>query len=564
MNGRIMTDSLMEMINAMSSPGIDREDVMNIIKKYIPAVGAELGLTSIFCDVSVPDLFGSGGTFEAEEVFSNGGSRAVRYEERFETKKGGYFMMSATSEEHDPGQESAFATLANLIFLICGKINSVSELKGLSMTDHLTGALNMNGFRQILAPMAGRGLMKDHASVFLNIKNFKYINQKIGMPNGDRILRELVLRFRTKFEKNGGYVARLGADNFVMALKKDDIPEFMDMLRSFRLDIIGINGTAEIKVYFRCGIYMMTDDSTFDDLMNCCSCAYTASRSSGDSDFVVYEPYMTEDEHRTKKVLVTFPEAIKNHEFQVYYQPKVRASDNALVGAEALCRWVKDGEIIPPIDFIPVLERFGNISQLDMYVVETVAKDMRGWLDKGVTPVRTSLNISRRDLAVPLLADKINDIVNKYDIPHELIEIELTETFTTDEFSLMLNLINELKDHGFKISIDDFGSGYSTLTMLKSIHADIIKLDRAFIKDMTESSGEDRIILRNVVRMVNELKIEVIAEGIETYEQVSFLDGIGCGVIQGYYYDKPLPREEFDKRLNDSEWYAKRAGEGVV
>lgn len=559
MKKQIMSESLKKLICAMSAPENCREDVMRLLAEYTPAIAEDLELTSMSYEVSVPATFGAvgSGMKGSGVMFDNGGSRAVEYKSRFETRNGGYLELIGTSAAEDPEQEDTFKTVCGLTFSLCGKINSVSDLLMLSVTDSLTGAMNMNGFRKTLAPQAGRGLLRGHASVFLNIKNFKYINQKTGMVNGDMILKELVVRFRELCGDNEGYIARLGADNFVLALKKEQVPELTAMLRSFRVELKGAEGDAEIKVYFRCGLYYMTDESTFEDLMNCCTCAYAAARG-GKGDFVRYEPYMTEDEHHTKKVLVTFPEAIKSREFQVYYQPKVRCSDKKMVGAEALCRWVKDGRIIPPMDFIPILERFGNISHLDLYVVETVARDLREWLDKGITPVRTSLNISRRDLAITNLANKISEIVDKYEIPHELIEIELTETYTTEEFPMMLRLINELKGFGFRISIDDFGSGYSTLTMLKSIRADIIKLDRAFIKDMTESSSEDRIILKHVVHMVNELDIDVIAEGIETSDQVGFLNGIGCDVVQGYYYDKPLPRAEFDERLADPEWYAKR------
>lgn len=564
MKDQFMSDNLNKLICAMADPKLGRNDVMDMLIKYVPAVAEDMGLTSLGYDVAVPATFGSGGMYEKGEIYSSDGSRAVTLEERFETKNGGTFIMNGTSAEEDEQQRAAFHAVANLLFAMCGKINSVSDLQSLAVTDYLTGALNMNGFRRTVIPMLNRTGTGGYASVFLNIKNFKYINQKIGMPNGDKILRELVARFKAGFEKRCGYIARLGADNFVLLFKAEDVMSLLDMLKSFNVTLSGNAGTAEIKVYFRAGLYYTEDNIAFDDIMNRCTCAYASAKNGKTNDFVVFEPYMIDAENRTKKVLVTFPEAIKNREFQVYYQPKVRSSDNVMVGAEALCRWIRHGKVIPPADFIPVLERFGNISQLDLYVVETVAQDLRGWLDKGITPVRTSLNISRRDLLVPKLAERINEIVDRYRIPHDLIEIELTETYTTDEFSMMLRLINELRDFGFKISIDDFGSGYSTLTMLKSIHADIIKLDRAFIKDMTESSNEDRIILRNVVHMVNELKIEVIAEGIETAEQVNFLDTIGCGVIQGFYYDRPLPHDEFDIRLTDPKWYIKKAGEVVV
>jgi EAL domain-containing protein (putative c-di-GMP-specific phosphodiesterase class I) len=292
--------------------------------------------------------------------------------------------------------------------------------------------------------------------------------------------------------------------------------------------------------------------------MNYASTAYAAARAGKSGDFVFFEKSMLEEEIRTKSIMVAFPQALKQREFCVYYQPKVDAREKKLIGAEALCRWKREGRIVPPVEFIPAIERFGRIVQLDLYVLDRVCSDIKKWTESGITPPRVSVNISRRDLAEPELADKINAIAEKYGIPHELIEIELTETVGSDEFSMMIKLIGKLKEYGFAIAIDDFGSGYSTLTMLKSIKADIIKLDRAFIKDITPDSVSDKTIIRNVVNMVHELNIHVIAEGVETAEQLEFLIDAGCPVIQGYYFDRPLPKEEFDERLTEQEYYKKR------
>ena len=565
MRKQFISESLSSLICAMADPELVTSDIVRMMNEYVPAVAEEIELTSIEYRVFVPSSFMGlqPALDERGLVFDSSGGKTFTYHEHFDTKNRGFFELNATSEYDDEEQRAAFKALANLLFAMCGKINSVTDLRSLAVTDHLTGAMNMNGFRRAVAGVIQSGCMGEYFSAFINIKNFKYINQKVGMQNGDMILRELVLRFHKTVGKDN-FIARLGGDNFIILAKNESFDALDMMLRGFIVPIRDSEGKAEIKVYFRTGIFYCSEDTKLDDIMNCSGCAYATARGGKKRDFVVFEPAMMEAELRTKRVLVTFPEALKNKEFKVFYQPKVSSHDNKMVGAEALTRWMHDGKMVPPMDFITVLERFGNISQLDLYVVETVASDIRNWLDRGLQPVRVSVNISRRDLSVPALAQKINDIVDRYRIPHDLIEIELTETYTTDEFSRMLMLINDLRSFGFKISIDDFGSGYSTLTLLKSIHADIIKLDRAFIKDMTESSREDKIILRNVVHMVNELKIEVIAEGIETAEQVSFLDNIGCGIIQGYYYDKPLPHDEFEERLSDTMWYVKKAGEIVV
>ena len=549
---KMISDEMWELLDAFSDKEAGPTNIVDISMRTVPPIVKKIGLHQLSLKVDVAKDPVHGRNKYDYTIYNDGIEGKIHLNKVFNTKVNGVVEMFATADTEEAAKD--FEKFAKLLFTLCGRVMTLDTLDNTVMTDMLTGASNIIGFHKKAGGYCKDGGIDDYAIFYTNIKNFKFVNQKIGMQNGDDILRLYVKRFRDNFGDTENGIFRLGADSFVLLIKKDQVPDLIQMLKTF--DIVLPSGIV-MHVYFRTGIFLAYKGCTSIDLMNFSSAAYAAAKS-GAGDFVFFEQKMLDEELKTKNIMVSFPEALKKKEFQVYYQPKVSSDGSKLVGAEALCRWLKDGEVISPLDFIPIIEKFGSITHLDLYVVERVCSDLKGWLDSGIQPVRISVNISRRDLSVLDLAQRICSIADKYSIPHELLEVELTETFKSDEFSKMLKLIAALRDHGFKISVDDFGSGYSTLTMLKDIKADIIKLDRAFIKDMTANSITDKIILRNVVNMVNELNIDVIAEGVESREQADFLRETGCNVIQGFYFDKPLPKEEFDKRLTDKDFYLNR------
>lgn len=549
---QMMSEEMWTLFETFSEKAAGPANIIELSIKAIPPVVKKIGLHSLSFKVDVPkDPVHSRNKFDYS-VYDDGIEGKIQLCRVFNTNIRGTVEIYATADTQEAAED--FEKLSKLLFMLCGRVITLDTLENLLMTDVLTGAHNSIGFHKRAGMLCEKGRIDDYASFFTNIKNFKFVNQKIGMHNGDEILKMLVKRFRETFDEKENGIYRLGADNFVMLVTKELVPDLIQFLKTF--DIVLPSGIV-MHVYFKAGIFLADNSCDSNNVLDYAATAYAFAKTGRNGDFVFFNESMLKEELRSKSIMMTFPEALKKHEFHVYYQPKIRHCDSKLVGAEALCRWMKDGSIVPPLDFIPLIERFGSIVQLDLYVLEQVCTDIRGWIDSGIEPVRVSFNISRRDLAVPDLAEKICTIADKYSIPHELLEIELTETYISDEFTMMTKLISALSEKGFKISIDDFGSGYSTLTMLKNIRTDIIKLDRAFIKDMTAQSHSDKTIIKNVVNMVNELELEVIAEGVESREQVDFLGEVGCEIIQGFYYDKPLPKEEFDERLTDSEYYIK-------
>ena len=217
-----------------------------------------------------------------------------------------------------------------------------------------------------------------------------------------------------------------------------------------------------------------------------------------------------------------------------------------LNGAEALVRWKHDGKLISPGEFIPVFERNGMICQLDFYMLENVCIAIRDWLARGIEPVRVSVNFSRKHLTNPHLADDIMSVLNRYETESRYIEIELTETVDQNEAGLLAAFMGRMKNYHVTMSIDDFGTGYSSLNMLRTFPVDVLKIDRSFILDLEQNS---KTVLSNIIRMADELHMDVVAEGVETYEQMNYLKSIDCKEVQGFLFDRPMPIENFEQKL---------------
>ncbi|WP_295155935.1 EAL domain-containing protein, partial [uncultured Ruminococcus sp.] len=221
-----------------------------------------------------------------------------------------------------------------------------------------------------------------------------------------------------------------------------------------------------------------------------------------------------------------------------------------LYGAEALVRWNSSGRLIYPGEFVEIFEKEHLISDLDFYVLEQVCINMRDWLDKGLDPVKISVNFSNDHLGDEDLVSRINEIVDKYGIEHSLIEIEMTETVDVNEINQLLSYVDGLHNNGFTVAIDDFGIGYSSLLMLQTISVDVLKIDKAFIAEVTGATGKrENIILRHIINMAEDLGVEIVAEGVETTDQLDNLNNMNCHRIQGYYFDKPLSADDYGKRL---------------
>jgi EAL domain-containing protein (putative c-di-GMP-specific phosphodiesterase class I) len=305
----------------------------------------------------------------------------------------------------------------------------------------------------------------------------------------------------------------------------------------------------------------------FEHLYNsACTTCETLS-GNNDSGVVFFNEKLVEDQKWIDSVQEHQQSALENEEFVVYYQPKYDPRTDLLRGAEALIRWQSPVfGFVPPGRIIPIFEKNGFITEIDHYMLSHVARDQRMWLDKGYKCVPVSVNVSRAHFIESDLAEQIRDLVDAAGCPHELIEIELTESAFFDDKKAMINTINRLKSYGFAVSMDDFGSGYSSLNSLKDMPLDVLKLDAEFFRG-ENGDGRGEIVVSEAIRLAKSLNMRTVAEGVEVREQVDFLAAQGCDMIQGYYYAKPMPKSDFENRVSlghapSGEEYS-NAGRGV-
>lgn len=389
--------------------------------------------------------------------------------------------------------------------------------------------------------------------VYTDIKHFKYINDTYGYQVGDALLKEFTEEM-TKGNESMICCSRVYSDNFVAAnVMPEDVTN-----EQFKEFIHGLNLEWQAKfrekylnsrLQFCTGISIIDKNSRNLDAETAVSNANLARKVAKEMDedcCVLFDHSMMEGIKREVEITSRVPKAIANHEFQVYYQPKIETETLRLIGAEALVRWQKpDGTFIYPDQFIPLIERSGQVVDVDYYVYRETFKFIADRIAAGKSVVPISLNVSRIHLNKMHILEYVRDLFEEYKIPAGLIEFELTESIYLDNTEKALNLVNGLHNLGAKVSMDDFGSGYSSLNLLSRLPIDIIKLDKVFLREDTLQES-DKIIISCVVEMARRLSITSLCEGVETPEQSDYLREIGCQIQQGYYFSRPIPQGEFE------------------
>ncbi len=399
-------------------------------------------------------------------------------------------------------------------------------------------------------------LLKKHRKysiVIFDIENFKAINEMFGYTVGDNTLRA-IKTFSDSFNEPSLITARLSDDKFAMFAKSSFLFDLSVLIcrvehhyNEFVPELIDYAAT------FKIGRYEIADNETdVDGIISKVMLAHASAKSSKGEIICDYDDNFRQKLLVEAEITNKMRSALDNEEFQIYLQPKFSTSDDKLVGAEALVRWIQaDGKMIFPSDFIPLFERNGFIVELDKYVLENVCITLNSWHKKGFGAIPISVNCSRLNLENPLYVENIAAIADKYEIPHNLIEIELTESVTIEIEYKIQELLAEMRFNNFKTSIDDFGAGYSSLGMLKNINVDTLKMDRSFFVD-GKNARRDDMLIDSIVKMSHNLGMYVVAEGIETQEQVRLLKTMNCDAIQGYVHAKPMPVSEFEKNYSNS------------
>ena len=399
---------------------------------------------------------------------------------------------------------------------------------------------------QIFLSQAKELLMSDperkYAIIQFDIARFKAVNEIYGETMGDELLSYIGSSLKVLCGKEQIYV-RLTADVFMIVTpyqKKEEIEQFVELLNDNLL------GYKELKYQLAFGIALIEDAS--DGLRKYGDEAAVARQGvKGDAlrYYAYFEKDMKEQIISRKFIEDNMNKALENREFVMYLQPKFSISKKVMVGAEALVRWIHPEKgMLSPLDFVPLFEQNGFVIKMDQYIWEEACKTIRFWLDKGLTPVPISVNMSRRHLKDNDFVGVLNYLVEKYQIPKHYLEVELTETVQENEVSVE---IERLKENGYKLLMDDFGAGFSSLNMLKNTKFDVLKMDRGFLRNFIGSDRGQRIV-EHTIRMSRDIGLDLIAEGVETEEQAIFLQDCGCDTAQGFYYAKPMPVDEFNEK----------------
>jgi diguanylate cyclase (GGDEF)-like protein len=437
-----------------------------------------------------------------------------------------------------------------IIFVIRYIQGEQKKVYELAYVDDLTRAPNENAFKEKATELLMENPDVPYILTCFDIMNFRYINEGYGHLKADMLLRDIAVVLRESYTYQETF-GRLSADRFVGLCVDDDRGEERKKFIDERLEKASEEIGMKYPIKFKVGIYYIRDKKEpISDMIDKANLA-RKSVTTGNRDLQAeYREQLMEETRKQERVESRMHEALENGEFHPYLQPKWNMATDQISGAEALIRWIdENGNIIPPDEFIPVFERNGFIEHIDFYMLDEVCKYIRQMIDEGREVYPVSINQSRYLLYDPNYIMKVQEIMLKYRVPKGLIELEITETVFFNDKERMLEVMRNLKEFNMNLSIDDFGSGYSSLNLLRDIPFDVLKIDRGFLDESVQiDSG--KWILRKIVEMAEGLHLKVICEGVETHEQVEMLLDIGCIYAQGFLYSRPIPIEEFMEKYN--------------
>ncbi len=444
-----------------------------------------------------------------------------------------------------------WTAIALVLYISFTQARTNKRILKVAYYDTLTELPNLAKLKLDMSEVLENNRQKPYSILVIDIDNFKAINEMFGYDMGDRVLKTTKI-FSDSLKEPSLITARIGDDKFALFAGNgifDDLSDFVAKVSTvFDVEIPEL---ADYAGTFKIGRYKIElGETNVEDIMSKVNLAHARVRSLKGEMLCDYDDEFKQQVITEADIYNKMNIALANHEFKVFLQPKFSAKNDRLVGAEALVRWIgADGTIIYPNNFIPLFERNGFIVEIDRYVLEQVCIMIRRWTDEELGNITVSVNCSRLNLSNPFFVDGIVAIADKYGVPHNCIEIELTESTTISSEGTIEQLFDDLHKNGFKISIDDFGAGYSSLGMLKNLHIDTLKMDRSFFIG-GKGTKRDDMLIDSIIKMAHNLGMYVVAEGIEAMEQVELLKDLRCDAIQGYVHAKPMPVTEFEETYN--------------
>ena len=478
--------------------------------------------------------FQEGGTFKAQEIVINGAMQKI---------------ISGDAVNYI----TFFISLATICFAIYhGRLSEARKAKALEKSakeDALTGLFNYNNFTKLARDKVRdvKDGFNENVFLFIDVHNFKAFNDQRGFEEGDKFLTTIAGYLSDIFRDS--LCARQADDHFVVFTKANDLQERLstlnDLVRGYDDEILlGIN----------CGVYRLSGNNE-DPRLAIDRARYAAHtiKNRFQTIYIEYDKTMSEAFRKRLYVINNIDNAVNNGWIVPFYQPVVWSDSKKMCGCEALARW-KDpvyGQLFPN-EFIPVLEEYRLIHKLDKAIFESVCRDLREAMDAGRSVVPISLNFSRLDFELMDAVTELESLVKKYNISRDLIHVEVTESALTDNLSILSDAMDRFKELGYSLWLDDFGSGYSSLNVLKDYHFDVVKIDMRFLSNL-ESSEKARTLLDCIIKMANRINMLTLTEGVETKAQADFLHRIGCDRLQGYLFGKPIPKSDLLDRVINGE-----------
>lgn len=421
--------------------------------------------------------------------------------------------------------------------------------------DELTGAHTLDGFKTHMKNMLKSNPDAEFVLWSCDIKNFKKFNESYGFKAGNRIIRTFVSTIKRDLKENE-IIGRIEGDKVLILTEKDDIDVLYDRFDIVIRDVRELFDRAKNYEEFQVAVgirFCKWDDNREDNVgyfIDCANFAKTEAKNNASCQFVIYDQGIEKKETREKEIRLHLSQAIADGEIRPWFQPQYNYATGEIIGAEVLCRWVHPtmGNIYPD-EFIRVFEESGQIWELDCYMWECACSAARQWQDKGIR-IPLSINLSRVDVFQEDLVEHFLELVKRHGIEKDMLHLEVTESAYVDQTEYVISVVRASSEAGFCVEMDDFGSAYSSLNMLKNMAVSVIKMDLRFIDDL-ETNVKAGKIVSAVINMAHSMEMHVIAEGVETSSQAEFLRNLNCDYMQGYYFAKPMPKDDFEKLIRE-------------
>ncbi|MBP5476024.1 MAG: EAL domain-containing protein, partial [Methanomicrobium sp.] len=409
------------------------------------------------------------------------------------------------------------STFMKLLYILLSRANNIRRAEKAPYIDSLTGLSNNLGIEHYWSRIVNDRPMSGFAAVYINLRGFRLLNVRFGSVLADDIMKRYSHTLYKLLIMGDELIARLGGDNFFIIINKDKLESFIDNAKFVQMEVDTGERVRPVRLHAWIGVYPANDGDSLSTLVTRSSFAADQSKKRRVQVSYFEQSEMDDSVHEemTSRIM---PRALERGEFMPFYQPKVNLETGELYGCEALVRWFHRDRMISPGEFIPIAEKSGFITKIDLFMLDRVCADLREWIDNGIEPVCVSINYSQKDFYSETLISDTLAAIEKYGIDSKYIEIEITESSYIENSRALETFVAAMHEHGIKVSLDDFGTGYSSLNMFKYLDLDTIKLDKSLFDDFENHDSKSRLILHSISEMVNELHSVSIAEGIETEE----------------------------------------------